>query len=598
MEEAQLDHVGDDAPAVNHSRVFAAALLFLTSPALAQLSPPAPASALTAPGGTAAPPAAPTPFGSVAYGAVDAATVRVFAVGDVKTEQVQGRFQSRTIAIPETGHGSGVVIDPRGVIVTAAHVVEGAHHVAVRLPGVSSALPAIVVSRDDTLDFAILLVLSDTSLSHVLTLPEAPPALTVRQTVDAIGYPLDATREQPQSTRGIISASLDDGRLQLGISVNPGNSGGPLVDERENLVGIIVARGDPSRGVQGIGLAVPVAPIRAAYDAAMRGELARAYRALREQPARWRQSAEVVDALVRLGGVELLEEAAAVVEQSTSPDRLQHLARIADQTQDASLLALLAAYFWDASLVILERSGGAATPAQLPPGGPRNIAERAQQKARELGQRAQQLDPTVAQRSPFLAFLGGGAYASGRPAQWSSFDPNAPRTRAQPREPNTRYGWFPVLWGGYVHDLLAEVQGHGFQLGAFFPFVITGDRSSKVRLGFGAGLGFEFVTHDGDYYDDPYDTIDIHGLLGLTLRLGGPRGALFLQAAWAPAARHGCHDCYGEPWEPAPLSFRFAIGPTFGRFQVAFSARVVDVAFAYGDRALLFLPGAQMGVTF
>ena len=564
-------------------------------PLTSQLSPPVPTSE--------------TPFGGVAYGAVDSATVRVFAVGDVGTEQVRGRSTMRVVALPETGHGSGVLVDPRGVVVTAAHVVDGARHLAVRLPGGGGVLPAIVVHQDDLLDFALVLVLSDNALPNVLPLPEAPPALTVRQTVDAVGYPLDATREHPQSTRGIVSAALGDGRLQLGISVNPGNSGGPLVDERETLVGIVVARGDVQRGVQGIGVAVPTAPIRAAYDGAMRGAFARAHRELRAR-ADAARSAEVVDALVRLGGVELLEEAARVADGVAGSERLAHFDRVASQTNEPSLLILLAAYFWDASLVMLERSGGAPTPSHLPPGSLRDTAMRAQAKARELVGRAVSMDATLAQRSAFVAFLQTGQAQTGQTqvgqqtgasARWSSFSPTV-QPQLRPQADESGRGWFPMLTAGYQADV-ASAPSNGFQVTAYFPFVLTGTRGSAVRFAFGLGLGFSFNLQGDDYYDDDWDSFDVYGLVGPSLRFRFSAGiGLVVQATWAPGARLGCPDCdcSGDDWEPTLTSFRFAVGPSFGRFHMAATARVADAHRYYdGDGNLLVLQvGAHGGVSF
>ena len=538
-----------------------------------------------------------TPFGGVSYGAVDAATVRVFAVGNVRAENVRGRSQIRTVAIPETGHGSGVVVDARGVIVTAAHVVRGAHHVAVRLSGADAQIvPAVVVHQDDALDFALLLVGVDRPLTSVLPLPESAPVLAVRQTVDAIGFPLDPTRERPQSTRGIVSAALDDGRVQLGISVNPGNSGGPLIDERENLVGIVVARGDVAQGVQGIGLAVPVAPIKAAFDGASRA-FAQAYQGLRANPSA-RQSAEVVDALVRLGGIELLAEAAEVVDGAASSRRLAHFDAIAEQTRDASLLTLLAAYFWDASIVILERSGGAATPAMMPPGEARNVATRAQERARELARRAHAMDPTVAQRSPFVGYLANVGPTPGAPATFVS------GASAPTPERRVRRGWFPTITAGYQSDV-ANAVSNGFQISLQAPIFLSGNRDSSVRFAFGLGLGFSFTLYDDSgYYDDEWESFDVYALIGSTVRFGRRIG-LVLQAAWAPGARTGCPYCdYDEDdWAPTWLSFRFAIGPSFGRFHMAFTVRVAEALEEpggyHGESDMLVLQtGAAAGMTF
>ncbi|HJL49896.1 MAG TPA: hypothetical protein RMG45_28810, partial [Polyangiaceae bacterium LLY-WYZ-15_(1-7)] len=69
-------------------------------------------------------PAPPTPeptpaSATVSYGRVDRATVRVFAIRGVNAIEVQGRRARRVVAVPEAGHGSGVLVDRRGVIATA-----------------------------------------------------------------------------------------------------------------------------------------------------------------------------------------------------------------------------------------------------------------------------------------------------------------------------------------------------------------------------------------------------------------------------------------------------------------------------------------------
>lgn len=344
------------------------------------------------------------PFATdVTYSNVDLATVRVFAVREVGVEQVMGHRVLRTVAIPVAGHGSGVVVDPRGVIVTAAHVVEGARHIAVRLSSGTLHL-ARVVRQDDALDYAVLVLAADGELPH-LSLPEEPPVVSVRSTVDAIGYPLDADRNQPQSSRGIISAAMDDGRLQLSISLNPGNSGGPLIDENENLLGIVVARGNVDAGVQGIGVAVPVRHIMRAHQAALSdGSVARAYDALQAISDR-ADRASVVDALVRLGGIELLEETANAVDTGMQPERLALFHRLAQSTTDADLLAMLAGYFWDAALVALERSGGYESPAQMPAGAPRDTAHVNWNRAITFGRKATEADDGIALRSPFIRYL-------------------------------------------------------------------------------------------------------------------------------------------------------------------------------------------------
>lgn len=200
--------------------------------------------------------AAPSPqsaSGTLVYGGIDNATVRVFSVIGVGTARIRSASNiDRLFAIPESGHGSGLLISRDGLVLTARHVVEDAQLLAVWVPGQSRAYPASVVYSDPERDFAVL-VIPGVFENHV-PLVAPTEALRVRQTVHAIGYPLDARRSDPQSSRGIISGIRPTGDLQLDMALNPGNSGGPLIDESDRILGIVVARGDPSRGVQNIGV--------------------------------------------------------------------------------------------------------------------------------------------------------------------------------------------------------------------------------------------------------------------------------------------------------------------------------------------------------
>ncbi|MCB9616949.1 MAG: trypsin-like peptidase domain-containing protein [Sandaracinus sp.] len=530
----------------------------------------------------------------VAYGTVDAATVRIFAVGDVRAARVRGRLYPRVLALPEVGHGSGVIVDPRGVVVTAAHVVEGAHHVAVRLPGATEVLAARVVHRDRELDFALLLVLAESPFPAVVPLPEEAPTLTVRQTVDAIGYPLDASRENPQSTRGIVSAATEDGQLQLGISVNPGNSGGPLVDEDEHLVGIVVARGDPSRGVQGIGFGVPVAPIRRAYDGVLRnGRMQRSYLALRQDPALERRRAEIVDALVRFGGLDVLLEALESVEQSTSAERLAHFEQMADTIDDLPLLELLAAFFWDATLVILERSGGQTRAATLPDGPAREWAMRAEAKARELARRIDHADASRVRRSAFLRHLRGVRLPAPEP------DVPAPAGDLQITSTPGR-GWMPTVYGGYVQPMGWPASSLGFQTGLVVPVALSGNVESKVRASLGVGFLYEyhFVQTETDVY------LDVGYLVphvGATVRLGSRQAAFVAQAAWAPTFRvvHGGgipND--DQTTRGTALGVRLLAGVAFSNFFAAFSLRADDLSPLVEGVGRPYALGVASGGTF
>ena len=195
------------------------------------------------------------------YSKIDRATVRVFSLKGVALEDVDtgNSGETRPVAIPDGGHGSGLVVNDEGLILTAKHVVEDARILAVLLPGADSAVAARIVSMDPERDIAWLAV--NDAPADFVSLPAEPPTLAVRSSIFVIGYPLDAARTDPQSQYGVISGSLPDGSLQLGVALNPGNSGGPVVGTGETVVGIAVARADPMQGAQGIGVAVPMSHI-------------------------------------------------------------------------------------------------------------------------------------------------------------------------------------------------------------------------------------------------------------------------------------------------------------------------------------------------
>lgn len=157
------------------------------------------------------------------------------------------------------GSGSGLVFASDGYVLTNSHVVEGARAVEVHLQD-AGPLPAELVGADPATDLAVVRV-SASGLAHA-TLGDGRP-LRVGQVVIAFGNPLgfDAT-----VSTGILSSLTRsmrgrDGRLienviQHTAPLNPGNSGGPLVDTRGLVVGIntaIIAM------AQGIGFAVPAA---------------------------------------------------------------------------------------------------------------------------------------------------------------------------------------------------------------------------------------------------------------------------------------------------------------------------------------------------
>ncbi|HVV84822.1 MAG TPA: trypsin-like peptidase domain-containing protein [Kofleriaceae bacterium] len=159
------------------------------------------------------------------------------------------------------GAGSGVVVTPDGFVVTNHHVVDGQREVRVRGPSGEPA-PASVIGVDPHTDLAVLK--ADVAAAGTTAHAQLDGKAAVRpgQLVIAIGNPLGFASTV---SAGVVSAlgrslrghanRLIDGVIQHTAPLNPGNSGGPLVDARGRVVGIntaIIARS------QGIGFAVGV----------------------------------------------------------------------------------------------------------------------------------------------------------------------------------------------------------------------------------------------------------------------------------------------------------------------------------------------------
>lgn len=157
---------------------------------------------------------------------------------------------------PQEGTGSGFIIEPDGHILTNHHVIEGADRIVVKLADGRS-LRATVVGSDPAIDVALIRVSSPSPL------PVAPlgdsSRLRVGEWVCAIGNPL---AYEHTVTVGVVSylgrklfdASLDD-FIQTDAAINFGNSGGPLINARGEVIGINAA---VSWRASNIGFAIPI----------------------------------------------------------------------------------------------------------------------------------------------------------------------------------------------------------------------------------------------------------------------------------------------------------------------------------------------------
>src|SRR5262249_55309299 len=170
--------------------------------------------------------------------------------------------------------GSGVLVDPSGLVVTNNHVIEGADTVKISLAD-KREFEAEIVLKDARSDLAVLRIGDKKERFPAIDLGDSD-ALQVGDVVLAIGNPFGVGQTV---THGIVSA---DARTQLGIThsqffiqtdaaINPVNSGGALVDLSGRVVGINTAIFSRSGGSQGIGFAIPVNMVRGVIVSAQGG---------------------------------------------------------------------------------------------------------------------------------------------------------------------------------------------------------------------------------------------------------------------------------------------------------------------------------------
>jgi S1-C subfamily serine protease len=177
--------------------------------------------------------------------------------------------------VPQTGQGSGFILNKDGLILTNNHVIEGTDRggsIEVTLYNDKRKYKAQLVGVDKGHDLALIKIEAPNLIPA--TLAETSTGLMVGQRVYAIGNPFGLSGTM---TRGIISAirsvrgqennPIEDA-IQTDASVNPGNSGGPLLNSRGEVIGITtMIAGNP--GVDqsaGIGFAIPINTAKAVLD--------------------------------------------------------------------------------------------------------------------------------------------------------------------------------------------------------------------------------------------------------------------------------------------------------------------------------------------
>jgi len=183
------------------------------------------------------------------------------AVANVLTKATEYDFFMDPV--PVEGAGSGFIIDPRGYILTNYHVVEGAQSIEVVL-GDQSRHSAKYIGADQRNDVALIKIDPKGKQLTSLKLGDSN-ALQVGQKVLAIGNPFGF---QSTLTTGVISAlgrtvrtsqsTAIEEAIQTDAAINRGNSGGPLIDSRGEVIGINSAIYTPTGATAGIGFAIPI----------------------------------------------------------------------------------------------------------------------------------------------------------------------------------------------------------------------------------------------------------------------------------------------------------------------------------------------------
>jgi S1-C subfamily serine protease len=172
--------------------------------------------------------------------------------------------------VPQPGQGSGFVLNKEGLILTNNHVIDNAQRIEVTLSD-KHKYKATVLTVDKGHDLALIKINDAVNLVPA-TLAESQ-GLVVGQRVYAIGNPFGLSGTM---TRGIVSAirsisgaegNLIEDAIQTDAAVNPGNSGGPLLNSRGEVIGIttMIASNGADQS-SGIGFAIPINTAKAVLD--------------------------------------------------------------------------------------------------------------------------------------------------------------------------------------------------------------------------------------------------------------------------------------------------------------------------------------------
>jgi S1-C subfamily serine protease len=186
-------------------------------------------------------------------------------VVNITTEST--RLESIFTAASVKGSGSGSVLDRQGNILTNYHVIEGARDVTVALY-TGDYYPAELVGADPDNDIAIVRIKAPAEQLHPIPLGDSTH-LRVGQRILAIGNPFGLERTMSDGIISSLNRQLPSRNrrslksiIQINAALNQGNSGGPLLNTRGELIGMNTAIATSTGDNAGIGFAIPVSTIR------------------------------------------------------------------------------------------------------------------------------------------------------------------------------------------------------------------------------------------------------------------------------------------------------------------------------------------------
>lgn len=317
---------------------------------------------------------------------LDRATVRILTVSGADSYLFDGDDTRvrRVVAMPNAGHGSGVLVDAAGLVLTAGHVVWGSDVIAVLLPGTDEPRPATILYVDPVHDLAVLHVAVPDAT--VLAVPRTTRRFRVSERLFGTGYPVDVRERYPAAFTGVLSRENNDGSIQVSMSLNAGNSGGPIVDDAGQLVGIVSRKASTRHGLEGMAFLEPLRFVIPALEAA---------RAILSAQTPTYTTNDAVLCRIVADFIQTTDER-PLFEQTAIPT----LEAAASSASTPEATMIVAAHAWNMHVALLERRR-VRDVAQLP-ANDRPLGERLSNMARTLARRAVSDAPYLLVRYPIV----------------------------------------------------------------------------------------------------------------------------------------------------------------------------------------------------